>query len=473
MRPASQDPTRWARRLTAGGASLALVVALASGFAFARYLEVRDVGQRPGILDDPVVPSGSPAAPAGRCAVEACNYLILGSDSRAGLSPEEQKRFGTNADIGGETRADTIMLVHLNPELEKAIILSFPRDLWVRIPAHRGRPAHWDKINAAFEGGIGGGGPRLMAETVADLTGLRIDHVLYVDLAGFQQIVDTLGGVELCLPGYLADPATGRIQDPLTGLDVAPGCQRLDGAQALGYVRTRHLRCDLIPDFSRIGRQQQFLRAVINQMLRPENLVRAPSLIEPILGNMTRDARFQTGDLIHLVGELRGISTGDAEFRAVPGTAALATGPEGQQLSIVRMDPAAREIFSAIREGRPIGGVGERLVNTPPSEANVDVVVVDRGAADRVGEVVDLLATAGFAVEPRPVTGVGVALPRRSAIVYRPGAEAEAQVLRRYLPQLALREAPRLEGLDAAVVVGGDYRPPAPDEPASMDCPSA
>ena len=76
-----------------------------------------------------------------------CNYLLLGSDSRPGLSQEEQTEFGTDQQIGGENRADTIMLVHTDPKLEKAIIVSFPRDLYVDIPGHGE-----DKINAAFEG---------------------------------------------------------------------------------------------------------------------------------------------------------------------------------------------------------------------------------------------------------------------------------------------------------------------------------
>ena len=135
------------------------------------------------------------------------------------------------------------MLVHTDPKLEKAIIVSFPRDLYVDIPGHGE-----DKINAAFEGGIEGGGPALVAATVHDLTGLKINHVLYVDLAGFQGVIDDLGGVDMCIsgenvntPGYVESEEAdgtisevyykepGHIVDPRTGLDVKPGCQRLAG----------------------------------------------------------------------------------------------------------------------------------------------------------------------------------------------------------------------------------------------------
>ena len=113
----------------------------------------------------------------------------------------------------------------------------------------------------------------------------------------------------------------GHIADPNSGLNIEPGCQRLDGTQALAYVRSRHLPCDHVPDFARIGRQQQFLRAVVNQMLQPSMVVKAPALVSPVLENLRRDEGLLPSDLVYLVGQLRGLSTGAVEFRAVPGVA--------------------------------------------------------------------------------------------------------------------------------------------------------
>jgi LCP family protein required for cell wall assembly len=462
---------RVTRALVAVSATIALVVGGFAGFAFARYLDVQKVGKKDGFLDTAAEPSPSAGAtpspaPTSRCSEDPCNYLILGSDSRTGLTEQELEQFGTDKAIGGENRADTIMLVHVDPALEKTIILSFPRDLWVDIPQHG-----FDKINAAFEGGIDAGGGRLMAQTVANLTGLRVDHVLYVDLAGFQGIVDTLDGVELCIPAYNADPTTGRIQDPLTGLDIEPGCQKLDGQQALAYVRTRHLPCDTIPDFARIGRQQQFLRAVINQMLQPNKLIQAPTLIEPILDNMTRDNRFEVGDLIYLVSQLQGLTTGAAEFRSVPGYGGYENG-----LSVVKMDPSARQIFDAIRGGKQITGVGETLLNTPPSEANVEVAVVDAGGALDGAEVLETLSRAGFGVDPEVVSPGSVGLKERgtSVIAFAPGHDAEAGVVQSYFPQLKVFETDALEGHDVAIVVADDYEPPPTgDDAPTVQCPSA
>jgi LCP family protein required for cell wall assembly len=444
-------------------ASLSLLVGIGSGLFAVKWVQLRSVE-----VDQtwvPPTPEGSTLPPPGPCSKHPCNYLVFGSDSREGLTDEELEQFGTDAQIGGENRADTIMLVHTDPALEKAIIVSFPRDLWVEIPG-RG----WDKINAAFEDGIEGGGAQLLADTVANLTGLRIDHYLYVNLVGFQKIVDTLGGVDMCIPQYLADPETGRIQDPLTALDIAPGCQRLDGRTALAFVRTRHLRCDSIPDFSRIGRQQQFLRAVINQMLEPEQLIRAPGLVTPVVQNMRRDAGFYPGDLIRLVGDLRGISTGAAEFRAVPGVA----GWEGS-LSVVHMDPSAREIFTAIRRSQPISGVGTQLALTPPSEANVSVAVVDDGSVGKAVGVAEILADAGFDVS------AGILGPSEKpagidepAIAFGPDSDAQARVVLSYFPGLKLVETRQELGAEVLVVIPASYVPKEPGGgggAAATECP--
>ena len=101
-------------------------------------------------------PSGGPSFDiTGTCAETSCTYLLLGSDSRAGLSEQEQQQFGSDQAIGGENRSDTIILVRTEPDTQRAVFLSFPRDLWVDIPGHGS-----DKINAAFEGGLENGGPR-------------------------------------------------------------------------------------------------------------------------------------------------------------------------------------------------------------------------------------------------------------------------------------------------------------------------
>lgn len=471
------------RVLVAATASLSLVFGLVGAASAVRWVQLRGVGVEP----DAFHPTGPSGAPTTRCTDHPCNYLLLGSDSRAGLPGDQQHQFGTNKDIGGTNRADTIMLVHTDPALQKAIVLSFPRDLWVQIADGHGH----DKINAAFEGGLTGGGPQLMADTVSALTGLRIDHYLYIDLAGFEKVVETLGGVTLCIPDYQVNTPgilyqhtgsggeqpidyteVGHIADPNTGLDVTPGCQRLDGYQALAYVRTRSLPCDTIPDFARISRQQQFLRALVNQMLRPTELAKAPGLIGPILASMHRDSGFLPADLVYLVGQLRGLSTGNVEFRSVSGTGGTRDGK-----SVVLMDRTAEQIFAAIRDGKQLGDIGTTLLDTPPSEANTTVAVIDAGASAKAAEVETLLSNAGFDVSP----GVSQATPpagvNGAAIVFQPGKDAYAGVVHSYFPNLPVVASKRLTAAPVAIVVTPGYTAapsgsPSPS-PSGSACPAA
>jgi anionic cell wall polymer biosynthesis LytR-Cps2A-Psr (LCP) family protein len=471
---------RLARAAIGVSSSLSLLIGAIAAFGTVRWIQLRGIGTGESLVG---VSDGGEGTAAGPCTRRPCNYLLLGSDSRSGLPA---KIYGTDADIGGDTRADTIMLVHLDPVSERAVVLSFPRDLWVRIPHHG-----FDRINTAFEGGIRGGGPQLMAETVANLTHLSIEHYLFVDLQGFRDVVDTIGGVDMCIPAYNVNtpgwvPATkpggiqteiyvdevGHIVDPNAGLDVVPGCQRLEGAQALAYVRARHLPCDHIPDFARIGRQQQFLRALINQMLRPSKVVQAPALVPDVLAHLRRDRDFLPSDLVYLVGQLRGLGTGAVEFRAVPGVSAW----QGDK-SVVEMDPSAERLFSALRQGRPIGTTGSQLVDTPPSEANTVVAVIDADSGGKVDGVERILSDAGFDVTPgvRPKTE-RPAKVRGPAIVFGTGAEAEAQVVAAYFPNLPVVGPRDLGATDVAIVVTSAYEPVEPGTggaPSGSTCPAA
>jgi LCP family protein required for cell wall assembly len=473
------------RALIAVTASLAIIGGLGMGAFAARWYSLRNVGVDTGFVA--VGPKGSPSPPSGAC-TQPCNILLLGSDSRTGLSSGQQGQFGTNKDLGGSTRADTIMLVHLDPDTSKTVVLSFPRDLWVNIPGHG-----TDKINSAFEGGVENGGPELMANTVFALSHIPIDHYLYVDLNGFQQAVDKLGGVNMCIPSYYVNTPgdleavdasgntvyihysePGHVADPYTGLDVLPGCHHLDGTQALAYVRARHnLPCSPIPDFARIGRQQQFMRALINQMLQPSELAKAPGLVGPVLSSLHRDSKFSAADLVYLVGKMRGVSTGAVQFRSVSGTNAVVNG-----LDVVKMDPADKKLFAAIRDGTPLPALGSTLPITPPSPANTTVEVIDAENTSSANEVEGTLSEAGFDVGPGIVQG---AMPKgvtKAAIVYAPNKEAYAQVVHSYFPGLPLIEVKSLD-VPVAVVVPHGYSPSSPTPsggsssppPTGTECP--
>lgn len=185
-----------------------------------------------------------PAAGAGT------NWLLVGSDSREDLTPEQQAALATGGDMG-TGRTDTILLVHIPGLLsgEHASMVSIPRDSYVEIPGHG-----MDKINAAFAVG----GPSLLAQTVELDTGLRLDHYAEIGFAGFGDVVDALGGVRVCP----SDP----IDDPLAGINLPAGCQWLGGAEALGYVRTRATpRSDL----DRMIHQREFMSSLLQRVGSP------------------------------------------------------------------------------------------------------------------------------------------------------------------------------------------------------------
>jgi LCP family protein required for cell wall assembly len=178
------------------------------------------------------------------------NWLLVGSDSRQGLTAVQQQQLSTGGDVGAG-RTDTILLVHL-PRLRNhaaATMVSLPRDSYVPIPGH-GR----DKINAAFSIG----GAPLLTRTVEQATGLRLDHYAEIGFGGFAALVDALGGVRMC--------PEAPIDDPLAGIDLPAGCQTLDGRDALGYVRTRDTpRADL----DRMVNQRAFMAALLRRATDP------------------------------------------------------------------------------------------------------------------------------------------------------------------------------------------------------------
>jgi LCP family protein required for cell wall assembly len=193
------------------------------------------------------------AAPSGERPADqpGKTFLLVGSDSRAGLSKAEQKRLGTGSTAG--QRTDTIMLVYLPPGGKSALI-SVPRDSYVDIPGH-GK----NKINAAYAFG----GPELLVQTVEQNTRLRIDGYMEIGFGGFVNIIDALNGIRMCLPN--------AINDRDSHIDLPKGCQNLSGVEALGYVRMRH--ADPRGDLGRVERQREMLAAVAKKAASPATIL--------------------------------------------------------------------------------------------------------------------------------------------------------------------------------------------------------
>jgi len=259
------------------------------------------------------------------------NWLLVGSDSREGLSAEQERQLNTGdeADAGG-ARTDTIMLLHIPSGHTPPSLVSLPRDSLVPINGHGE-----NKLNAAY----GLGGPTLLSRTVQETTGLHIDHYLEIGFGGFAGMVDAVGGVPVCL--------VERVHDPKINLDLAPGCRELDGADALGYMRTRAFPHG---DLERVEHQRAFLSALIEKctsrtiLLNPVKLV---PLAQRTLGTTT----FTDGDhlqhVIQLALALRYAGGGGLMTRTVPVSGSSEVPGVG---SVLLWDnEKAPELFAALR----------------------------------------------------------------------------------------------------------------------------
>ena len=258
-------------------------------------------------------------------------WLIVGSDSRVGLSPEQQAELATGGEVGNG-RTDTILLVHLPGMMSdaSATLVSIPRDSYVEIPGYGS-----DKINAAFALG----GPQLLAQTVEQATGLRVDHYAEVGFGGFAGLVDAVGGVEMCLEA--------PINDPLAGIDLPAGCQRLDGRQALGFVRSRATpRADL----DRMVHQRQFMSALIRRAASPAVLLN-PLRWYPMAHAVGATLSVGEGDHVWDLARLGWALRGDPTTVTVP----IGEFTDNGSGSIVVWDSdAAQQLFDALASDSPV-----------------------------------------------------------------------------------------------------------------------
>jgi LCP family protein required for cell wall assembly len=259
------------------------------------------------------------------------NWLLVGSDSRQGLTAEQQQDLATGGDIGS-SRTDTILLVHVPAfgSSTPTTMVSIPRDSYVPIPGH-GK----DKINSAFAMG----GASLLTQTVEQATGLRLDHYAEIGFSGFAVLVDALGGVTVC--------PTAPINDPLAGIDLPAGCQKLDGRNALGYVRTRDTpRADL----DRMINQREFVSALLHRASSPAvwlNPFRWYSVPHAAADALTVDQGDHVWGLAQLGWALRGSTT------AV--TVPIAEFISGDAGSVVVWNhDAAGKLFDALASDAPV-----------------------------------------------------------------------------------------------------------------------
>ncbi|MGW0031233.1 LCP family protein [Streptomyces sp. NPDC003314] len=421
--------------LAAGGIGHALVTGLDTGLT--RVDPFKDMKNRP-------------------LAGHGMNVLVVGTDGRDRISAEERAKYR----LGGApcNCTDTVMLVHISEDRDRASVVSLPRDSYAEMPEHTDltsgekHHAHPVKLNAAYAEG----GPALTVRTVESMTGVKIDHYLEVDFTSFMRTVDAVGGVQIC--------TTKRLKDAYTGLDLAPGTHELDGGQALQYVRSRHI--DGAADIGRMQRQQKFVAALVERVTSGGvlfNPVRFRAVATGMLSSVRADEGFGTDQMLSLSKAMRGFTPASSEFVSVPvGDMSFPVKGIG---STVKWDAAkAQQLFQALREDRPIAARKEATSAKAPKDVVVDVApdtvrvqVYNGTRTDGLGRKVDdALRGTGFATTRTPRTAEG-AERERTVVEYDPRWDRSAKSLAAALPGAELK-AVAGRGGTLRVVVGADYK---------------
>ncbi|QOV37924.1 LCP family protein [Streptomyces ferrugineus] len=372
------------------------------------------------------------------------NVLLVGTDGRDRITEEERRKYR----LGGAPChcTDTIMIVHISADRERASVVSLPRDSYAEVPEGEGRKAHPIKINAAYAEG----GPNLTVRTVEHMTHVKIDHYLEVDFTSFMKTVDVLGGVQICT----AEP----LKDSYTGLDLPAGSHRLMGGEALQFVRARHVDSD--SDLGRVQRQQRFMAALVERATSSGillNPMRFRDVTRAVLGSVRADKGFGTGELLDLGRAMRNFSPSSSEFTTVP-IGDLEYDVKGIG-STVKWDTAqAERLFRALREDEPLAKhrPKRRTVPVEVDPRQIQVQVENGTKENGLGERVDTaLAKTGFRTTGSPVFAADRDL-KRTVVAHDPGWDRSAKSLAAALPGSELRVVKGL-GPTLKVIVGSDF----------------
>ncbi|HEY7483455.1 MAG TPA: LCP family protein [Streptosporangiaceae bacterium] len=392
----------------------------------------------------------------------AMNILIAGVDRREGLSPDQINRLHLGRDQGA--RSDTMMLVHLSSNHDKVTIVNLPRDSLVTIPAHKSNgsegpraaaiPDRQGKLTWSYQFG----GPSLTVKTVERATGVRIDHYVEVNFLGFVKMVDALGGVTVC--------TEQPINDPKSGLRLPAGKNHLDGLKGLAYSRARYTLTGG-SDLGRIGRQQQFMAAMMQQALSTSTLT-DPVKFTRFLNATLKTIRVDPGlakNVNALARQMSGLTTDSVAFADVPlanPNYVASINGSALQSTVLWDGRAAAALFGQIRKDQPVikpapaptATASKPALTVPPSQINVRVVngVGTPGIARKAA---GQLRAAGFVPVVVPGTAKKIGL-KSTVIQYGLGRGDSARTLAAAIPGAKLKVLPAL-GNKIQVIVGSSW----------------
>lgn len=415
---------RFRRRnlLIAGALSTAVLVG--TGVVWATPQQIAGIDA--GLEDDP--------GPRG-----AMNILLVGVDKRDDLTRKQQNQLKLGRESG--QRTDTMMVIHLSEDHRKVTVVSLPRDTWTEIP---GKGQH--KINSAYQFG----GAPLAVKAVEQATNLKINRYIEVNVLGFIDVVDSLGGVTVCTPV--------PINDPKTGLNLAAGTHELPGVQALGYARTR---ATVRSDLDRIDRQQQVISALLNKALSAQTLAN-PARLASFVNSTLKTIKVDPDDgLLGLATQMRDVSLDDVRFATVPLADLDFKTPTGES-AVLWDKQAAKDLFRRIGADEDLAKPSQKptpstsktptaKLTIPPERIAIKVLngtlVTGLGARIKTA-----LIDAGFQV-PEQAGNTAKKDYERTVIRYGPGREDSARTVAAAIPGADLRQVD-IPGIE--VIVGSD-----------------
>jgi LCP family protein required for cell wall assembly len=399
----------------------------------------------------------------GTAADGATDILLVGTDSRTDAQGNPLPRDVLNQlDAGsadGELNTDTMMMVRVPNDGSRAVAFSLPRDSYVKLPGQFGK----GKLNSVYPGAksaeqqrlVAGGdsnpadidvksseaGRQALIDTVQDLTGIGVDHYAEVNLLGFFNLTNAIGGVDVCLKN--------PVDDDFSGAHFAAGPRSVQGKDALAFVRQRHGLP--LGDLDRVRRQQAFLAGLSHKLLSAGTLA-DPVTLTKLLDAVKQSVILDSGwDLLGLAQQMQGVSGGSVSFMTIP----TQGGENTDAGDAIKVDPLEVQRFVADAIG-PKSAPAPAAAGPAPATIPVDVRNASgtEGAAARV---VQILGAQGYT---RVASGNADQRTTSSAITFGPGGDAAAGVVAKTLGGLPTRPDPTVPPNTVRALLASDYKGP-------------
>ncbi|MGY1750925.1 LCP family protein [Modestobacter sp. SYSU DS0511] len=396
---------------------------------------------------DAIPDSGNSDVNGGAHAGSEMNLLLVGMDSRKGLTPEQQRLFSTG-EADGVLNTDSMMLVHVPADGSAASFVSLPRDTYVSIPGYgKGRlnSAYARGHNAAPGGEVekDAAGAQLLVQTVSQFTGLRIDHFAEINLLGFINLSTIVGGVEVNL--------CEATRDVYSGADFPAGVQTITGADALKFVRQRHgLRSDL----DRVVRQQVYIAGTLRNVLSSNLLLdlgKQQAIVEQVGSSITFDRGL---DVFDLAAQMQNVQPGNLSFQTIPGLTDATV--DGADVLQPPSQAVVNDFFASLTAdpapAAPAAAPSSAAPALAPSAVTVSVLN-GSGVSGAAATAATTLTAGGFQAS----SAGNAASTGTTTVRHRTGDEAAAALVAAQLPAVAVAVDDSLPAGAVQLVIGGDY----------------